>query len=319
MFALGAALVLAPVGGVQAQSERVGNEKCGECHKKERKAWLVTKHARLLYDADDETVIENSDLYAEKLGLDDIESAPECGGCHFNTYTSEEGEQVGSVDCESCHGKASGWVDIHSDYGAKDGKAIEDPAMEDPGHREQRWAKSSSAGMIRPAEIHRLAGNCLECHTGPAQKIVEAGHTPGSKFELVSWLDGEVRHNFHGTNQKSNAEFSPGRRRELYLIGRATDLEHSLLKLAEAKGDGPYTGAMKERVASALRELERVQAAISSAEVGQIVKAGKGAPAAAAKQVGTLNLKLASGIDGSKLAPLDALIPAETKGEPYTR
>ena len=79
-----------------------------------------------------------------------------------------------------------------------------------PGSESQR--KDLAFRWYDPEQIVLVTRNCLNCHTGPGERVVnEGGHQPGSDFELVSRLRGEVRHNFHRTNQGANAEITPER------------------------------------------------------------------------------------------------------------
>ncbi len=330
---LGICLLLAstlPAMGLaeDAADKKVGAEKCGECHKKEFKAWNVTKHSQILSDAEDEETIKQSEEIPERLGIDDIEVAAECSNCHFTYFYDEDGdEQLTSVDCESCHGYAREWVDIHSDYGVKNGSPIEDAEDEDPAHREARWKESTREGMLRPSNIYGVASNCLNCHKGPSERVVNiGGHTPGSKFELVSWLQGEVRHNFHRTNQASNAELSRDRKRQLYVLGRALDLEYSLRGLSSASADGPYFQAMKERVNGSKQQLEAVSNVLSLPELTQMLGALAGANlkpnqkaqlSAIANQIGQIAEKFARKHDGSQLAAVDTLIPQNAVGTTF--
>ena len=309
-----------------AGHEKVGAERCGECHKKEFRSWNATSHASLLTDSEDDEVVEKAEEIPERLEIDDIEEDAACRGCHFSHYTDFEGdEQVTSVECESCHGAGADWVDVHSDYGSKDGQEIEKAADEDPAHREQRIKTSKQNGMLAPDEVVLVTRNCLGCHTGPDERTVNiGGHTPGSAdFELVSWLSGEVRHNFHRTNQGANAEISTNRRRQLYVIGRALELEYALRGLSGSTQDGTYLEAMKKRVGSAKANLQEISAATSLPEVKTMLSAAAGvslAPnnqaqaLAAADRIHQAARDFAAAHDGSKLGALDAQIPSGKKG-----
>ena len=131
----------------------------------------------------------------------------DCLTCHFTAKIIEGKEKVISgISCESCHGPAAKWVKIHGDYGGK--KVKKD--METPEHKAERLAKIEEAKMIRPQNLYRVAENCYQCHTVPNEKLVNVGgHKPGSNFELVSWSQGEVRHNFFNSDNKENRKASP--------------------------------------------------------------------------------------------------------------
>lgn len=112
---------------------------------------------------------------AETLGLGAATSAPACLGCHA-TYApqAQRGARLqlsDGVGCESCHGPASGWLQIH-------------------------YAKAAShAGNVRaglvPLERPQVrATTCLDCHYGSTRtgqfvthSMMAAGH-PRISFEL---------------------------------------------------------------------------------------------------------------------------------------
>jgi hypothetical protein len=308
---------------------RVGAEECGQCHKKEFKAWNRSTHSVVLSDRDDDEVIEKSEEYAEALGIDDIEAAPECSSCHFTYFFDEDDdEQVTGVDCESCHGVGKQWMDIHSDYGSVGGAPIENPEDEDPLHREQRWAQSEAAGMLRPGNIAAVTSNCLDCHTGPGDRIVnEGGHTAGSDFDLPRWLAGEVRHNFHRTNQGQNAEITAERRRQLYVLGRALQLQYALVGLSSSTEGTPYNSAMQGRAREAITALEAIESAAPTAEIASIVTIGKSTPLvssdatateSAAEKIADQAAQFGANHDGSALSAIDPLIPSGARGQAFS-
>ena len=175
--------------------------------------------------------------------------------------------------------------------------------------------------MIRPERIDAIAANCLGCHTVPNEKLVNVGgHTAGSDFELVSWSQGEVRHNVFWNDGGENAEASPERKRVLYVVGLATDLQFSLLALGKATEEGDYLVAMKQRVTNVLAQLEQANSAKDLPELNSIISVGKSAPLtagsqdalqAAANSIGIQVSKFATSYDGSGLAAIDSLIQAE--------
>ena len=327
---LGLALVWCAFAAVAvgAEEARVGPERCGECHKLEFRAWDRSHHALLLSDSESEEVLEKSEEIPSLLGIDDIETDAACSGCHFSYHEDEEGEkQLGSVDCESCHGAAAAWIDLHSDYGSKDGKQIERALDEDPAHRQARLADAKAKGMLHPGEIVLVTSNCLGCHTGPGEREVNVGgHTPGSDFELVSWLSGEVRHNFHRTDQGENAKITAARARQLYVVGRSLELEYALRGLAKATASGPFLQAMVERTEKARGHLEEIVKVAPAPQLSEILEAAGGVAreanqkvqaAAAADRIQEAARSYAASHDGSALGAVDALLPKEARGSVY--
>src|SRR5713101_4798624 len=191
VIALGVLLSVQPAAAGQAPAKIAGAEACGECHTAEFAAWKETQH----YDTFNTLHRKpRAQAIAEKLGFTSLKRESLCINCHYTEKATADGEQVISgISCESCHGAAKDWINLHSDYGGK-GVTRE---QETPAHKKQRLEQSAAKGMLRPDQIYLVAANCYQCHTVPNEKLVNVGeHKPGSNFELLSWLQGEVRHNF---------------------------------------------------------------------------------------------------------------------------
>ncbi len=294
----------------------VGADKCGECHKSEVEAWRQTHHFNTFNEMHRTDAAKE---IAAKLGIKRMKAGSLCLTCHYTTQISgEKTKAVSGVSCESCHGAAKDWINIHNDYGGKDVTAENEPAE----HRTQRLAKSAEAGMIHPTDIYAVAENCYQCHTVPHEELVDVGgHTAGSDFELVAWSQGEVRHNYARGN--TNKTPPQDRLRVLYVIGRALDLEYGLRGVAIAKGKKVYAKTMAKRTARAAKKLEAVLAAYEISEVIAMLDAlprrdngklklrpnAETEMNAAADAVAAQARKFAKSYDGSKLSAIDALLP----------
>jgi hypothetical protein len=287
----------------------VGAEKCGECHKEEYAAWKATRH----YDTFNSMHrLPRAQTIAEKMGIQSIKRGSLCLNCHY-TEQGSGGEAVAGVSCESCHGAAADWVIVHADFG---GKGVTQ-AAESAEHKKKRILQSVAAGMNRPDQIAPLATQCFRCHNIPQEKLINVGgHPPGKNFELVSWLEGEVRHNF--LDGKTNVEDSPARKRVLYIVGQGLALETSLNDLTLATEKAPFAVSMARRAAAATANLKRVDEAVKIAEVEQMLATAEKAELklnnqaalhAAADQVGVSVTRFAASNDGANLAAVDALIP----------
>jgi hypothetical protein len=290
---------------------------CIKCHDGEVRAWEGTTHFEA-YDELDGS--EKAEEILENLGFDDyaVEVA-KCQTCHVTMYAEDEGDELEGkwgISCESCHGPASDWVDIHQDYGKTvEGVKItpEERAKETAEHRLARIASSVAAGMIRPENLYDLASNCMGCHSVPDPELVDVGgHTAGSVgFELVAWSQGHVRHNFlHGGK---NEAAKPERLHLLYVIGKVVDLEFGLRGLSKATDDGVYKEAMMARVSSALEAISAVKSALGDAHsevLAVIMAAGNEKTEAAADKVRDAGKALAESLgDGSGLAGISELLP----------
>jgi Cytochrome c554 and c-prime len=313
--------------GAWAQVERdpamtVGPEKCAECHKLTTAIWRHTHHFATFRDMPrNKKGIE----IAQKMGLRRIKEGSICLDCHFtNQLKDGKPEPIAGISCESCHGAAKGYLKVHSSFSGHKSKAEESEA-----EAAERWKQSEAAGMIRPKAMHSWAKNCYSCHVVPQEKLVNVGgHPAGSAFELVSWSQGEVRHNVWYNDGKANPPASENRRRLMFVVGMAVELETSLRAVGKATEKATYAVTMAKRADRARKRF--AQATQLVGEPPEMVEIAKIANAAglklnneaelvgAADKIGALTEKIVANYDGSSFAPLDKAIPAEAdwKGSP---
>lgn len=254
---------------------------CSKCHPGEVAQWEKSTHAI----SADRLNSPNAKKYAAALGIADadIASNSSCATCH-TTQQKVDGKVVslGGVSCEKCHGGAKDWLEPHWTY--FDGIKFSDLATlrtdrrkETADHRKARMESIEKSGMIRPANIHKLAKNCTECHLIGDDKLIAAGHKAASSFELVSWSNGEVRHNFFmdkdtnaaaptswADNNHSNAA---NRDRVKFVVGTMAQAEAALRRRATAKNPVviPQFGGM---VAAANGKLAQINGVAGSAQTG---------------------------------------------------
>ncbi|MDX1503118.1 MAG: multiheme c-type cytochrome [Thermoanaerobaculia bacterium] len=301
----------------QDPAKIVTAERCGECHTSEVEVWEKTGHAtgfKTLHRK------EQAAQIAGKLGFRLIKRQSFCFRCHYTAVVDDDSLKVVSgVSCESCHGAGRDWIEVHSDYGAGN-----DFATEPAAHRQARIARSRELGMRRPSDLYPVVANCFSCHTVPYEELVNVGgHTTGTAdFEFVKLSQGEIRHNFLDSTRRdlppANAERPPERKRVMYVMGRALDLEYSLRAAAEATAQGLYAKAHSRRVRAAVAELKAIERATSSIpEVGRMLAAVKEARVvpgnrdallAAAERVGEATRSFLARADGTRLASVDPLL-----------
>ena len=315
------ALVVAPT-ALRAidPTQVIGPDACKDCHQAAHSALENMQH-QANYKTFHKSAAAKSIL--AELGLKSAKRSPaNCSDCHY-TVSQPEGKAkakiIAGVTCESCHGPAAAWLDLHNNYGLDAEGAKATAATETDQHRSERLAQTARLGMIRPDQIYQLAQNCYQCHTVPNEQVVDrGGHSPGSDFELVSWLQGEVRHNFQQSADQKNREAArhydaAQRRRLLYVTGQLLDLEYALRGRAKATGEGPYAQSMEARAEQARTRLQAIQqAAAGLAPLLQPALAGT------ADQVQQVALELTAQHDGSQLAGLDGIIERTAKGTPYS-
>ena len=326
-IALGLAIGLSASGFEAAAQELkrdpalvMGPDACGECHKSSVAAWKATKHATTFKDLPRR---KSAKKIAKNMGTRRLKSDSACLSCHF-TSAEVKGKvkPIAGIACESCHGAGKNWIKEHSDYGGKGVTKESEP----PDHAKARYVKSEAAGMIRPGNLYEVAANCYGCHTVPNEKLVNVGgHAAGSKFELVSWSQGEVRHNVWYS--KENNEASAARKRMMYIVGKALDLEFALRGIAKATQKATYAVAMAKRASAAGKAMKKIAAAVKTPEIEAIVATANGVKlklnnsanlTAAADKIGAQAKKFSRAHDGSKFAAVDALLPGadKYKGKP---
>ena len=176
---------------------------------------------------------------------------------------------------------------------------------ESESHQKQRHDNSAEAGLTAPFRVYDLVSKCYGCHTVADERLVNiGGHSPGSAFELVAWTQGEIRHNYFYSKDKKNREASAERKRVLYVLGRALELEHAVRAWAKASHDGEDRRAMHER--APLKELEEMLRLVD----GLTIELGQGETlVAAADRLQALARHLGEHTDGALLAPIDDLLP----------
>jgi len=294
----------------------IGPNACAECHKQETEAWKTTHHFKTFRDLprDDE-----ARKIAERMGVKRVKSESLCLNCHF-TVQQKDGnkEPIAGISCESCHSAGKDWIKVHSGYSGKTAKT------ETKAEETARWKLADSKGMIRPRAIYELAKNCYGCHVVPQEELVnKGGHRAGSAFELVSWSQGEVRHNTWYSKGKENVAANAARRRMLYIVGLGVELETALRAVAKATARKPYAFFMAQRIDRARSQLAVAAKAVPNVpEIAKMVECAHSTAlklnnerllTAAADGVSKSLASITEKYDGSTMAGLDGLIPGPEK------
>lgn len=308
--------VRASSAGAPDPDKTVGPNVCAECHKQEAEAWKASHHFKTFRDMPRNAA---ANAIAQRLGIRRVKSESLCLNCHF-TQQSKDGkaELIAGISCESCHSGGKEWVKIHAGYSGKTAQT------ESKAEAEARWKLADSKGMIRPASVYRLAKNCLGCHVVPHEELVnKGGHRAGSAFELVSWSQGEVRHNTWHSKGKENVAASAARRRMLYLVGLGVELETALRAVGKATVRKPYAFEMAKRADLARKQLAAAAKAVPSVpEIAKLVDYAHSAGltlnnearlSAAADSVSELLTRISEKYDGSTMSGLDGMIPGPDK------
>jgi hypothetical protein len=304
-------------GAVASGPEKiVGPNACAECHKEEVEAWKGTHHFKTFREMPRNA---EADEIAERMGVRRIKSESLCLNCHFTVQQkNDKKEPVAGISCESCHSAGKDWIKVHSGFSGKKEKT------ETRAEEAARWKLADSKGMIRPHALYQLAKNCYGCHVVPQEDLVnKGGHRAGSAFELVSWSQGEVRHNTWYSEGKDNVLAGAERKRMLYLVGLGVELEMSLRAVGKATARNVYAFEMASRADRARKQLAAAaKAAPSVPEIAKLVdfahSAGlklnnERALTGAADGLAKLLASITQTYDGSTMAGLDSLIPGPDK------
>ena len=291
----------------------IGVDACMKCHAAEIQQWKQTPHHKTI---DELHRKPEAKAIANKLGFRSVKRNETCVQCHYTQKETNGRIRIDSgVSCESCHGPAKDWVNLHADYGPGVTRETESAA-----HRSQRRLASIQAGMNNPGNLYLIAQQCLECHTTPEEKLVDVGgHPAGSAdFELVAWSQGMVRHNFVRSNGTVNAVSSPERLRVMHIVGLMTDLEYSLRAAAKATSVGTFGKAAGSRAAKKKQALIQIQEqlnhplianALTTVATVEIRIANSEAILAAAEKLSGIIYQFAEQADGSQLSAIDPLLP----------
>ena len=293
----------------------LGNQSCVKCHAAEVKVWQQTPHAKTF---DELHRRPEAKQIASKLGLQSIKHDGRCVACHYTQQKDLSGNvhAIAGVSCESCHGAARDWLDLHHDYGGEKITRLTESAE----HRRQRITKSVQAGMRNPANVYLVAQSCLRCHTTADEELVNiGGHSAGSlDFEFVSWNQGTIRHNFVRSDGVSNELSSPQRVRVMFVAGMIAELEASLRATAVATEKATYGVNAAKRAARAAARLKSVLAKTDDPILKEILGIfgsvtlklnNRAELTGAADQIAEFGYQFAEQNDGSTLQPLDAFIP----------
>lgn len=280
-------------GNVVEAADALGPEKCQKCHKPEVSVWKGTKHAKSF------KTTQKSDKAKPILKAVDekrMRKAELCQTCH---YTVIGGRAKEGPSCESCHGNASEWFEVHNNYG--EGAKRETESAE---HKAQRIKSAADKGMIWPSMTYDVASNCMSCH-GLGQdalsgdtiaKMIDAGHPINPEFELVRYSQGSVKHRFYPPNMDTNADMTPAELSRTFIAGHAASIVAATAALK--KSDHPkYVEAQNARIAAAKAALDAIKGSVP--EAGAL--AGSPSEANARKLVAAIEGKDLSGAVGGML------------------
>ncbi len=292
----------------------VGTDACAKCHAAEINVWKQTPHHETFLTLHRKPQAQE---IANKLGIASFKHDSACIKCHYSMQEQPDGLQpIAGVSCESCHGAAKNWVDIHHDYGGPGVKRFD----ERPEHRQLRLMTSIEKGMRNPENVYLVAQSCYRCHTVPDERLVNVGgHVAGSlNFEIVAWSQGKVRHNFVRTDGKVNDPSPAARLRVMFVSGMIADLEFSLRATAEATVKETFGTTSAGRAARAIKRLAAAQERLKQPILDEVLAAARGVQLklnnreqllGVADAIGALGVRFAGSVNGEELSAMDEFMP----------
>lgn len=301
----------------------MGVESCEKCHASEISVWKQTPHSATFLTLHRRPEAQQ---IANKLGISSFKNDSACIKCHYTMQTSGTGlEAIAGVSCESCHGAAKNWLDVHSDYGGP-GVTKE---TETAAHRVERLRSSIGAGMRNPINVYMVAQSCYRCHTVPDERLVNVGgHNAGSMdFEFVAWSQGTVRHNFlRGDSLRGDGHSNPlsslERLRQMFVAGMIADLEFSLRATATATEKATFGVNAAGRTSRAAKRLAAAQSKLKQPLLDEILSVYQSVElklnnslqlTKAADSIAALGIRFAATVNGSQLSAIEPYIPSQDR------
>jgi hypothetical protein len=298
----------------------MGVQSCEKCHASEIQTWKKTPHNETFLTLHRKPEAQQ---IASKLGIENFKSDSNCIQCHYTMSTNQGSgplEAIAGISCESCHGASKDWIAVHNDYGG----ANVTKAQETREHRLARFQQSIQLGMRNPVNVYLLAQSCYRCHTVPDEQLVNVGgHNAGSlDFELVSWSQGTVRHNFLRTDGQTNAEETPARLRLLFVAGMIADLEFSMRATSKATQKATFGITSAQRTQRALDRLKSAQEKLQQPILQEIIDIASNVKLklnnreslqTAAAAINELGVKFGATVRGDDLTAIESFIPPKDK------
>ena len=295
----------------------ISTNTCAECHEDAVDVWKQSKHFAS-YRNFHKT--KEAKEIALQLGIkpNDIKRADStCSSCHYTVgIKNNRVKPIAGISCQSCHGAASEWVDIHNDYGDYGTTAKTETAA----HKKIRYEKMHSAGMVYPADLYGLATNCFQCHLIANPDLINnTDHPTSSDFDLVKRSQGDIRHYDLADTSKQG---------KLALAGLSAQLVQSLEALSLAKKGSRFSTEMTVTANHAAGNLQALATQLNDSSLAAIatelngidISAGNTQLTKIASNISAAAIKLV-GVNGSitkskNLAPIKLSPKAKTATKP---
>ncbi|MFT5574590.1 MAG: outer membrane biosynthesis protein TonB [Bermanella sp.] len=220
---------------------------CAECHESATEVWRNTKHFNTYGQLHRS---KRAREFAEALGISASSIRrpdSECASCHYTVGEARGREKVvAGISCQSCHGAAADWVEIHNEYGGPGVSKETESAV----HKSKRYKNMHTAGMVFPADLYGLASNCFQCHLIANEKLINStDHPTSSAFNLIERSQGNIKHYPAADASKKN---------KLAIAGISAQTVQGLRALANAKPGSRFASEMESTVRQASSQFNTV-------------------------------------------------------------
>jgi hypothetical protein len=215
MVAAGCIVLFAALSASAQTFQNVGPRKCLDCHDHAKeKQWAEKEdgppplnHLNALKQLES----DKTPRFTKAIGLaDPYDPKGACAGCHATVVRNNVDY---GVTCESCHGAASGYTDVHQQKGA--------------------YQKAVAAGLrdtVKKPEV--WVPICMRCHVTEDQRLIAAGHPSGDDFNLGEKFATVAKH--WRTSYSNKADITARGRTVMALIASTRKVDTSVAVAANA-------------------------------------------------------------------------------------
>lgn len=259
----------------------------------------------------------NAKAMAKALGERSVKRSKSCVRCHYTPQGIGNSEKaISGISCESCHGPSRDWLLVHNDYGGPVAK----PESETPAHKVQRIENSILKGMRHPSHLYALVRSCFRCHIVDDEELINKTAHPirSVDFNMASWTQGKMRHNFFRTKGESNAPSDAPRRQIMYVVSLLAEFEFSLRATARSTAKAEYAFGHAQHCDQLRRKLVDLQAKLQHPQLAEVITVVEGVRLslsnreqllAAADRLSRIAWDFSQTVDGQELDAIAAEVP----------
>ena len=129
--------------------------------------------------------------------------------------------------------------------------------------------------MRHPSNLYLLAKSCYECHLVDDAELVNQSSHPAvsDRFNMVSWSQGSMRHNYLRTNGVGNELSSPARLRVMFVTDILTRTQYLLKALVDSQPGSRHQAIMQSELLAATEKIGTISKAVANQWIDEAAKA----------------------------------------------